>query len=187
MKGQQVGYIRVSSAQQNTDRQLANIELDRIFEEKLSAKSSDRLQLQACLNYLREGDTLHVHSIDRLARNLLDLQQIVRQLVAKGVCLHFYKENMRFSNEANPMQELMLQLLGSFAQFERALIKERQREGIKAALSKGVKFGAKPKLNTEQVLTLKARVIAGEDKSQLAREFGISRPTLYKLVADRPA
>jgi DNA invertase Pin-like site-specific DNA recombinase len=82
MKGQRVGYVRVSSGSQNTDRQLADIELDRTFEEKVSGKNMERPQLQACLSHLREGDVLHVHSIDRLARNLLDLQQIVNGLVA---------------------------------------------------------------------------------------------------------
>ncbi|MBT9100502.1 recombinase family protein [Methylovulum psychrotolerans] len=183
MTGQQVGYIRVSSAQQNTDRQLADIKLDKIFEDKVSAKDTCRPQLQACLNHLREGDTLHVHSIDRLARNLFDLQQIVTDLAGKGVCIHFHKENMTFSGAANPMQELMLQMLGAFAQFERALIKERQKEGIEQALKKGVKFGARPKLKPGQVEELKARVAAGEEKSRLAKEFGISRPTLYKLIA----
>jgi len=183
MVGQNVGYIRVSSVQQNTDRQLTDIPLDRVFEEKVSAKDTSRPQLQACFKHLREGDTLHVHSIDRLARNLLDLQQIVSELVAKGVTLHFHKEGMIFSGSANPMQELMLQMLGSFAQFERALIKERQREGIESALSKGIKFGAPPKLKPEQVEALKARVAAGEDKSKLAKEFGISRPTLYKVIS----
>ena len=182
MVGQNVGYVRVSSVQQNTDRQLADIQLDRVFEEKVSAKDTSRPQLQACFKHLREGDTLHIHSIDRLARNLFDLQQIVSQLVGKGVSLNFHKENMIFSGAANPMQELMLQMLGSFAQFERALIKERQREGIESALSKGIKFGAPPKLKPEQVEALKARVIAGEDKSKLAKEFGISRPTLYKVI-----
>ncbi|POZ50033.1 recombinase family protein [Methylovulum psychrotolerans] len=135
MTGQQVGYIRVSSAQQNTDRQLADIKLDKTFEDKVSAKDTSRPQLQACLNHLREGDTLHVHSIDRLARNLFDLQQIVTDLAGQGVCIHFHKENMAFSGAANPMQELMLQMLGAFAQFERALIKERQKEGIEQCWS----------------------------------------------------
>ncbi len=183
MTGQQVGYIRVSSVQQNTDRQLADIALDRVFEEKVSAKDTSRPQLQACLNHLRQDDTLHVHSIDRLARNLFDLQKIVKELVTKGVSIHFHKENMIFSGEANPMQQLMLQMLGSFAQFERALIKERQKEGIDAALNKGIKFGAPSKLNPEQLCALKAKAAAGADKSKLAKEFGISRPTLYKLIA----
>uniref|UniRef100_UPI001E3ED25A recombinase family protein n=1 Tax=Methylovulum psychrotolerans TaxID=1704499 RepID=UPI001E3ED25A len=114
---------------------------------------------------------------------MFDLQQIVTGLAGQGVCIHFHKENMTFSGAANPMQELMLQMLGAFAQFERALIKERQKEGIEQALKKGVKFGARPKLKPGQVEELKARVAAGEEKSRLAKEFGISRPTLYKLIA----
>lgn len=183
MKGQRVGYVRVSSGSQNTDRQLADIELDRTFEEKVSGKNMERPQLQACLSHLREGDVLHVHSIDRLARNLLDLQQIVNGLVTRGISIHFHKENMTFSGEANPMQELMLQMLGSFAQFERAIIRERQREGIEAALNKGTKFGAPSKLMPEQIEALKVLVASGKDKSKIAKEFGISRPTLYKVIA----
>ncbi len=183
MKGQKVGYIRVSSGSQNTDRQLADMKLDRTFQEKVSGKNTERPELQACLKHLREGDELHIHSIDRLARNLLDLQQIVTDLVAKKISIHFHKENMVFSGESSPMQELMLQMLGSFAQFERTLIKERQREGIEAAKIKGIKFGARPKLTPEQVKALQERAANNEDKSKLAKEFGISRPTLYKMLA----
>ncbi len=126
MKGQRIGYIRVSSVQQNTDRQLADIPLDKVFEDKVSGKDTNRPQLKACLGHLREGDTLHVHSIDRLARNLLDLQKLISELVAKGVTVVFHKENMTFSNDTNPMRALMLQMLGAFAEFESAMIKERQ-------------------------------------------------------------
>ena len=183
MAGQNVGYIRVSSIQQNTDRQMADIELDKIFEDKISGKDTNRPQLKACLEHLREGDTLHVHSIDRLARNLLDLQKIIAELVGRGVAVHFHKENMTFSSDTNPMQALMFQMLGAFAEFERSMIKERQAEGIAAAIDNGVKFGATAKLTPKQVEALKARVAQGGDKSKIAKEFGISRPTLYKLVA----
>lgn len=182
MNGQEVGYIRVSSVQQNTERQLADINLHKIFEEKISGKNTDRPALNACLNHLREGDTLHVHSIDRLARNLFDLQKLITDLTARGVSVKFHKENMVFSGETSPMQELMLQMLGSFAQFERALIKERQKEGIAAAKAKGtVKFGAPKKLSQEQIQMIQTRMSQGANKSELAKEFKISRPTLYKL------
>lgn len=183
MAGQNVGYIRVSSIQQNTDRQMADIQLDKIFEDKASGKDIKRPQLEACLEHLRQGDTLHVHSIDRLARNLLDLQKIIAELVSRGVAVHFHKENMVFSTDTNPMQALMFQMLGAFAEFERSMIKERQAEGIAAAIGNGVKFGAPAKLTPEQITELKARVAQGGDKSKIAKEFGISRPTLYKLVA----
>ncbi len=183
MNGQDVGYIRVSSVQQNTERQLADIKLHKVFEEKISGKNTDRPALNACLNHLREGDTLHVHSIDRLARNLFDLQKLITDLTARAVSVKFHKENMVFSGETNPMQELMLQMLGSFAQFERALIKERQKEGIAAAKAKGnVKFGAQKKLSLEQIQMIQTRMRQGANKSELAKEFKISRPTLYKLI-----
>lgn len=125
MKGHCVGYIRVSSFSQNTDRQLFGISLDKIFEEKASAKDTNRPVLKDCLEYLREGDELHVHSIDRLARNLIDLQTIVSDLNGKGVSVVFHKENLTFTgNIENPMNKLMLQMMGAFAEFERNLIKE---------------------------------------------------------------
>lgn len=184
MKGQNVGYIRVSSTSQNTERQLADITLDRVFTDKVSGKDTNRPELANCLNHLREGDVLHVHSIDRLARNLKDLQTLIEQLTSKGVSVRFYKEHLTFeAASASPMQTLMLQMLGAFAEFERTLIRERQREGIAAAKAQGKKLGAPAKVTDEQVAAIKARIEAGEEKSAVAKAFGISRPTLYKLLA----
>lgn len=183
MNGQNVGYIRVSSTEQNTGRQMADLEFDKIFTDKVSGKDTNRPALKACLEHLREGDTLHVHSLDRLARNLSDLEKIVKELNSKGVTVHFHKENLIFSGGDNPMQVLMLQMFGAFAQFERSLIKERQQEGIEQALKNGVKFGRTQKLTNDQVTVLKERAAKGEDKTRLATEFGISRPTLYKMLA----
>ncbi len=183
--GHDVGYIRVSSFSQNTDRQLDGLELERTFEEKASAKDADRPVLQDCIEYLRVGDCLHVHSIDRLARNLMDLQKIVTDLNSKSISITFHKENLTFTgNGDNPMNKLMLQMMGAFAEFERALIKERQREGIAKAQQKGVRFGRKPVLNDEQVEEIKTRVAGGETKSALAKKYGISRQTLYTALAD---
>ena len=185
MKGHNIGYIRVSSGGQNTERQLADIPTDRVFEDKASGKNTDRPELARCLGHLREGDTLHVHSIDRLARNLKDLQTIVETLTKKGVSVNFHKENLIFeSSNSSPMHTLMFQMLGAFAEFERTLIKERQREGINAAKARGQKLGAPAKLTAAQVIELKERVSLGDDKSKIAKEFGISRPTLYKIIAD---
>jgi DNA invertase Pin-like site-specific DNA recombinase len=152
MKGHSVGYIRVSSYGQNTDRQLSEVPLDKVFEEKASAKDTMRPVLQECLDYLRNGDELHVHSIDRLARNLVDLQTIVSNLNGKGVLVVFHKENLTFtgSNE-NPINKLMLQMMGAFAEFERKLIKERQREGIAQAQKKGTRIGRGRVLKDEQI------------------------------------
>ncbi|MDD3816051.1 MAG: recombinase family protein, partial [Desulfocapsaceae bacterium] len=170
MKGHCVGYIRVSSFGQNTDRQLLDISLDKIFEEKASAKDTNRPVLKDCLEYLREGDELHVHSIDRLARNLIDLQTIVSDLNRKGVSVVFHKEKLTFTgNIENPMNKLMLQMMGAFAEFERNLIKERQREGIAQAQKKGVKIGRMRVLKDEQIDEIKIKVASGAIKSKLAR------------------
>jgi DNA invertase Pin-like site-specific DNA recombinase len=184
MKGHNIGYIRVSSGSQNSERQLADIALDATFTDKASGKNTDRPELAKCLTHLRSGDKLHVHSIDRLARNLKDLQEIVGELKDKGVSIHFHKENLIFDASASsPMQELMFQMLGAFAQFERTLIKERQREGIAAAQARGQKLGAPPKLSLSQVAEIKNLAVIGADKTKIAKQFGISRPTLYKILA----
>lgn len=177
-----VGYIRVSSYGQNTDRQLVGIELDKEFEEKASAKDTKRPQLQACLEWLRDGDTLHVHSIDRLARNLEDLLNLVKQLTGNGVTVNFHKENLVFDGNDNPMQRLMLQLLGSVSEFERALINERRREGMAQAKAKGKQIGAKQKLSTTDVKTIKQRLAMGETKKALAAEYEVTRQTLYSAL-----
>lgn len=182
---QQIGYVRVSSNNQNTDRQLDNMKLDKTFTEKQSGKSaSDRVELQNCIDYAREGDTVHVHSIDRLARNLADLQAIVEKLNAKGVTVQFEKENLTFSADgSNPMNKLMFQMLGAFAEFERTIIKERQREGIDKALENGVKFGAKPKFSSEQIEQIKVKHSGGVSVANIAKEFETSRQTIYTMLA----
>lgn len=183
VSGQHIGYIRVSTVEQNTARQLDGVHLNKNFTDRVSGKSIDRPQLQACLEYAREGDVLHVHSMDRLARNLDDLRSLVRQLTAKGVTVQFHKENLTFTGEDSPMANLLLSTLGAFAQFERELLRERQKEGIAIAKAAGKYRGGKPKLQPEQVTQLKARVATGVPKAKVAREFGISRETLYTYLA----
>jgi DNA invertase Pin-like site-specific DNA recombinase len=183
MKGQNVGYIRVSSVDQNTERQLDGVELDKIFTEKLSGKDTNRPELQRCLEHLREHDVLHVHSIDRLARNLKDLQTIVDEQNKKGVAVHFHKENLVFAGNASPMNTLMFQMLGAFAEFERTLIKERQREGIAAAKARGQKLGAPSKLNASQVEEIKMLVSCGNSKTTIAKQYGITTQTIYRMIA----
>lgn len=187
MSGQSVGYVRVSTLEQNTARQLDGIQLNKIFTDKISGKSTDRPQLQLCLEYVREGDTLHVHSMDRLARNLEDLRRMVRELNAKGVRVQFHKENLTFTGEDSPMANLLLSMLGAVAEFERALILERQREGVAIAKAAGKYKGGKPKLRADQVEQLKARVASGVPKAAVAREFSISRETLYTYLAAQTA
>jgi len=180
--GQQVGYVRVSSVDQNTARQLDGVALDKIFEDKASGKDTKRPSLTACLEYVRDGDTLHVHSLDRLARSLDDLRKLVKDLTGRGVVVHFHKENLIFSGSDSPMSVLLLNLLGSVAEFERALLLERQREGIAIAKTKGVYKGREPSLTAEQVVELKTRKAAGESVASIARAMNVSRPTLYRYL-----
>lgn len=181
--GQNIGYTRVSTTDQSTSRQLDGIKLDRTFEDKVSGKSTDRPQLKACLDHLRDGDTLHVHSMDRLARNLQDLQSLVSDLTGKGVEVHFHKEALVFNTDTGAMSKLMLQIMGAVAEFERSLIKERQAEGIAKARKEGKHLGRKASLTPEQMQELKARVDQGINKKDVALEFGISRQTLYRILA----
>lgn len=181
--GKHVGYVRVSSQDQNTARQLEGVQLDRVFEEKASGKDTARPQLRACLDYLRDGDTLHVHSIDRLARNLGDLLRVLEDLKARDVAVQFHKESLTFTGKADPFQDLQLQVIGAVAQFERALIRERQREGIAAAKAQGKRMGRAKALTPGQVEAIKGRIAAGESKKALAAEFGVSRQTLYNALA----
>lgn len=183
MNGHSVAYIRVSSYDQKTERQLEGLTFDKIFEDKASGKDTERPALKACMDHLRVGDILHVHSIDRLARNLKNLQDLVEELTGKGVVVKFHKEGLTFTGDENPMQKLMFQMIGAVAEFERALIKERQREGIQNALKKGVRFGAKQKLTDEQVEDIRGRAARGEEKKALAEEYGVSRQTLYTALS----
>jgi DNA invertase Pin-like site-specific DNA recombinase len=181
--GLRVGYIRVSRVRQNPARQLDGVEADRVFTDTVSGKSATRPQLQAMLAYVRDGDTVIVHSMDRLARNLDDLRRLVRELTGRGVAIQFVKEQLTFTAEDSPMATLLLSVLGAFAEFERALIRERQLEGIALARARGVYMGRKPSLTSGQAEALRARAAAGEPKAALAREFGISRQTLYSYLS----
>jgi DNA invertase Pin-like site-specific DNA recombinase len=181
MPGQRIGYIRVSSFDQNPERQLENTALDRVFTDKASGKDVHRPALDRLLTFVREGDTVVVHSMDRLARNLDDLRRLVQSLTKRGVAVQFLKENMTFTGEDTPMANLMLSVMGAFAEFERALIKERQREGIALAKQRGVYTGRKRALSPAQVVELRRRA-ATESKAALAREFQISRETLYQYL-----
>jgi DNA invertase Pin-like site-specific DNA recombinase len=184
MKGQRIGYVRVSSVDQNTARQLEGIGLDRVFEEKASAKDAKRPVLQEALRFLREGDTLYVHSMDRLARNLLDLRSIVDDLTGRGVTVHFVKESLTFNVErTSPMAKLLLNMMGAFAEFEREIIRERQREGIAVARAAG-KFSKEraKKLAPADVVAVREQVASGIPKAEIARTYGISRETLYTYL-----
>jgi DNA invertase Pin-like site-specific DNA recombinase len=182
MPGQRIGYVRVSSFDQNPERQLENISVNKVFTDKASGKDTKRPELEALLAFAREGDIVVVHSMDRLARNLDDLRRLVQMLTKRGIRIEFVKEGLHFTGEDSPMANLLLSVMGAFAEFERALIRERQREGIALAKKRGAYRGRKKALSPEQVADLRQRAAAGDQKAALAREFGISRETLYQYL-----
>lgn len=182
MTGQRIGYVRVSTLDQNEQRQLEGQALDRVFTDKASGKDAQRPQLEYLLGFAREGDTVMVHSMDRLARNLDDLRSVVQRLTSKGVRVEFVKESLVFTGEDSPMATLMLSVMGAFAEFERSLIRERQREGIALAKARGAYKGRKRALAPELAAELTARAAAGIPKSNLAREYGLSRETVYQYL-----
>jgi DNA invertase Pin-like site-specific DNA recombinase len=182
-----IGYVRVSTAEQNTDRQLDGLQLTVTFTDKASGKNADRPQLQAMMaGNWPEGSTVYVHSMDRLARSLSDLLQIVEHLTHRGINVHFVKEAKIFrgGETSDPMDKLMLSMLGAVAEYERTLIRERQREGINKAKLRGV-YRGRPRKNTdnERIAHIVAEATAlGANKTRIAAKHGISRDTLYKYV-----
>jgi DNA invertase Pin-like site-specific DNA recombinase len=185
--GKRIGYIRVSSIDQNEARQkeaLADLGIDKFFMDKASGKDTKRPKLTAALEYMRDGDVLVVHSMDRLARNMHDLQNLIADLNSRNIAVEFIKEHLTFTGEDSPMSKLMLSILGGVAEFERSLIRERQREGIEIAKQRGDYRGRKCALNADQVAGIRDRVAAGEPKTALAKEYGISRETLYQALKD---
>ncbi len=181
-----VGYIRVSTLDQRTDRQLEGIELDRVFEDRVSGKNmKDRPQLAELIKYVREGDEVFVHSMDRLARNLEDLLQIVRTLTDKGVKINFLKENLSFDPDqaAAPMSKLILSVMGAVAEFERELIHERQREGIALAKARGA-YKGRAKIVTPELMAQAEELLSlGYSLVATAKEIGVSRASLYRWFA----
>ena len=186
-RGQRFSYIRVSSTDQNLARQRDMIgAIDKEFVDEVSAKSrASRPGLERCIDYLRDHDELYVASIDRLARSLMDLRSIIDQITAKGASVHFVKENLSFSKDStDPRATLMLGILGSFAEFERAIIRERQAEGIALAKKAGKYKGRKRVLTPGQVEQARTRVAAGESKVAIAKDLSISRATLYRALSN---
>ena len=183
--GQKIGYARVSSKDQNLDRQLAALKKEkvfRIFTDTVSGSSTQRPGLDGALNYLRTGDQLIVVSMDRLARSLIDLHRLVDELTERGVSVKFLKEGQTYSLDSSPVAKLMLGLLGSVAEFERAIIRERQAEGIAKAKARGVYKGRAKVLNEEQIIQARKWVSEGIPKAEVARRLGIGRTTLYKYL-----
>jgi DNA invertase Pin-like site-specific DNA recombinase len=177
--GQRIGYRRVSTVDQNTARQLDGVELDKVFTDQASGKDTNRPELARALDYVRDGDTLVIHSMDRLARNLEDLRRIVRELTSSGVKVEFVKESLTFAGDDSSMNTLLLSMLGAVAEFERSMILERQREGIAIAKAAGKYKGRKASLSQTQASELRERLAKGESVTSLATEYGVSRQTVY--------
>lgn len=181
--GQTVAYIRVSSVGQNTARQLDGMTFDQTFTDKCSGSDTNRPQLKAMLAHVRKGDTVVVHEISRLARNTADLLALVEQLTNKGVTITFKKEGLTFTGEkANAMNQMLLTMLGAVSAFELSMINERRAEGQAKAREAGKHMGRTAKLSAQQAAVLCSRAAAGESKTDLAVEFGISRATLYSTI-----
>lgn len=173
------GYKRVSTLDQITDRQLDGIVVDRVFEDKLSGKDRNRPQLDLLLSIIRPADVIHIHSMDRLARNTRDLLNLVEEINNKGGKIIFHTEHLTFEpNKTDPYQVLMMTMLGAVAQLERSLLLQRQKEGIAIAKSKGKYKGGKTKLSPKQVEELK-ELSKTKSISALSKLFNISRPTCY--------
>ncbi len=201
--GKKIGYVRVSSVDQNTARQLdaddlasRGVVLDLVFTDKCSGKDTKRPELQRCLQYLRGGDTLYVHSIDRLARSLKDLQTIVEELnrrdvetVGEGVTVVFVKNGLTFSGsaKASPADRLLLQMLGAVAEFEREIIRERQLEGIAKAKAAGRYKGRRSKFSAADLDAMQELKDGGTSISEIGRRYAVSRQAVYKLLARRAA
>ncbi|GAA6203876.1 recombinase family protein [Thalassotalea sp. SU-HH00458] len=177
----QIGYIRVSTVEQNTARQLLNLKLDKVFTDKCSGKDTNRPALTQLIEFSREGDVIHCHDISRMARSTEDLLRLIKEFTAKNITLKFHKENLTFDGSNNPLQQLMMTILSGIYQFERAMILERQREGIEIAKAKGKYRGKRVnhKLH-DQIRELYAQ---GHNKTQIAKKLGCVRATVYKALS----
>ena len=182
-----IGYVRVSSLDQNPDRQIEELkaqQAEKIFMDKVSGKNTDRPELQRMLSFIREGDTLIVHSLDRLARNLADLLTMVKDLTCRGVSVIFLNERLSFEAgaDASPTSKLMLSMIGAFAEFERSMIRRRQAEGIALAKERGVYKGRPRSISDETLETVNALVEQGVPLATAAKKVGISRSTVYRYL-----
>lgn len=180
----QVGYVRVSSVQQNTERQLDGMTLDKVFSEKVSGKNTDREQLKAMMAYVREGDTVHVHELSRLGRNVKDLLSIIDQLKEKGVTVQFHKERLTVGAESNAISNMMLNVLSSVAQMEREMMLERQAEGIAAAKAAGRMVGRGNSKSVNRT-GIASALAAGGSVRRVAADYGVSTQTVQRIKKEQ--
>jgi DNA invertase Pin-like site-specific DNA recombinase len=179
-----IAYVRVSTVEQNEERQtnaLQRYEIDKWFVEKISAKDTNRPQLQAMLDYARDGDTIYVHDLSRFARSTKDLLSLIEYLQSKGIHLVSNKESIDTSTATG---KLFITIIAAINEFERANLLERQREGIAIAKSKG-KYKGRREIKIEAFQEQYERYMRREiGKAALARELNVSRPTLDKLIKE---
>ena len=182
-----IGYVRVSSLDQNPDRQIEDLkaqQVEKIFMDKISGKNTERPELQNMLSFIREGDVLLVHSLDRLARNLGGLLTMVEELTNRGISIHFISEKLDFEagKDASPMSKLLLSMVGAFAEFERSMIKRRQMEGIALAKERGAYTGRQRTVSDETLQKVKEMVEQGIPLAKAAEKNHISRSTVYRYL-----
>ena len=182
-----IGYVRVSTGDQSTARQLDGIPLDIVYEDKISGATKDRPKLNECLIALRKGDTLHVHSIDRLARSQRHLLELLEGMISRGITIHFHKESLIFNgNGDSPISMLLLQVIGAVAQFERTSMLERVQEGIAMTKIHGTRSGkpfGKPPLDMTRRTEAIDYCKQGMNITEVSRAMGLSRSSIYKLLA----
>ena len=176
---QSLAYIRVSTYEQNSARQLEGMEFDQVFEDKLSGKSIERPSLQSLIKHARKGDTVHCHDISRMARNVKDLLELIETFNTNGVAVKFHKESLVFKPDSkDPMQNLMLQLLGSVYEFERSMLLERQKEGIELAKKNGVYKGRPASVSRDAII---AELNQGTSIRKTAIKLGCGSTTVTRI------
>lgn len=178
-----IGYARVSSVDQNLDRQRVALEaqgIQQIFTDKMSGKDLHRPGFESLKDGINEGDTLVVVSMDRLSRSLNDLLSTVNYFSQKGVTIKFLKENIEITpGNASPISKLLLGIMGAVAEFERNLIRERQREGIELAKKRGVYKGRVP-VQIEKIAEVEQKIAEGLSVLKACKLVGIGRTTFYQ-------
>lgn len=179
--GQIVAYRRISSEGQNLDRQDFP-EAVKVFEETESGAKRDRPQLNLMLDYIREGDTVQVWELSRLARSLRDLQEIVEKITAKGASVHFLSEGLKFGvGEEDVFSTFQMQVLGAFAEMERKLTRKRQSEGIARAKARGAYKGRQPSIDADKVRELLQKGLSASD---VAKTLGVHRSSVYRVLGE---
>lgn len=175
-----VGYVRVSSVQQNNERQLVGVELDKVFTETASGKNAEREQLNAMLAYVREGDVVHCHELSRLGRNVQDVLTIIEALKAKGVSVRFHKEGITAGAEETAASRMMLNVFAAVAQMEREFMLERQAEGYAAAKAAG-RISARGNGKSVDRVGIVSAIAAGGSVRSVAKDFGVSTQTVSRI------